>query len=111
MINPNTAALIKLANAYDMYDHQNYAKRHNKNNPKYLPLDVNVVRKDDSDNIRVIKYEPTVEFPGMPKIPQNTNAPVWSKEQTHVYKRQPSVNGTGGGPPYGSEHRNPFAKP
>jgi hypothetical protein len=32
-MNNNLKALIKLANAFDLYDHQHYGYRHNANNP------------------------------------------------------------------------------
>lgn len=106
---PNTQALIKLAYSYAMYDYQNYAKRHNKNNPVYKRI--NVQKEEiDHDQVHTVK-EKANKNTYVPKVPVNKNAPDWSKEQTHVYRRQPSVNGTGGGPAYGPEHRNPFAKP
>jgi hypothetical protein len=36
----NAKALIKLANVFDLYDHQHYGYRFNKNNPKKSPINV-----------------------------------------------------------------------
>lgn len=106
-MNNNLKALIKLANAFDLYDHQHYGYRHNKNNP--IKKDINIlVQRGKEPDYSFIEAQRTLEMPGLPKWPQNTNAPIWSKEQTHIFRRKPSVNGTGGGPAYGTEHRNPF---
>jgi hypothetical protein len=40
-MNNNLKALIKLANAFDLYDHQHYGYRHNKNNP--IKKDINIM--------------------------------------------------------------------
>lgn len=106
MNNPNLQSLIKIANAFDLYDHQHYAYRHNKNNPKITP--VNILKEDISreQSFNIDVQEQNVK--GMPDKPINKKAPKWSKEQTHVFKQKPSVNGTGGGPAYGKERKNPF---
>lgn len=104
----NTKALIKLANVFDLYDHQHYGYKHNKNNPIKKPIKLHVDRKD-KDQSSFVEAETTQTVPGMPKWPKNVNAPKWSKQQTHIFKARQSVNGTGGGPAYGTEHRNPFA--
>lgn len=106
-MNNNLKALIKLANAFDLYDHQHYGYRHNRNNPIKKDINIMVQHKKEPDS-SFIEAETTQEVPGLPKWPQNKNAPEWSKEQTHIFRRKPSVNGTGGGPAYGVEHRNPF---
>lgn len=106
MTNPNLQALIKLASAYDMYDHQHYAYRHNKNNPKNKPINVT---KIDNSNEQV--HDVVIEnndIKGVPQKPINTKAPKWSKQQTHIFKQRPSVNATGHGPAYGKERNNPF---
>lgn len=103
----NLKSLIKLANAFDLYDHQHYGYRHNANNPVRKPITI-FTETTDKDDAEVVKAKTTQDVPGLPKWPQNKNAPNWSKEQTHIFKRQRSVNGTGGGPAYGVEHRNPF---
>ena len=51
---PNTQALVKLAYAYAMYDYQNYAKRHNKNNPVYKRIDVEK-EEIDHDQVHTVK--------------------------------------------------------
>lgn len=104
----NTKALIKLANVFDLYDHQHYGYRHNRNNP--IKKDLHIYKsRNRKEQSKTIEAETTQIVPGLPRWPQNTNAPKWSKEQTHIFKRTRSVNGTGGGPAYGVEHRNPFS--
>ena len=106
-MNNNLKALIKLANAFDLYDHQHYGYRHNANNP--IRKDIKIFKEYlNKDKDKVVEAETTQIVPGLPKWPQNKNAPQWSKEQTHIFKRKRSINGTGGGPAYGVEHRNPF---
>lgn len=109
-MNNNLKSLIKIANAFDLYDHQHYAYRHNRNNPVRKPIELLVARKDN-DQVSKIEFKPTQIVPGLPRWPVNKNAPKWSKEQTHIFKRKKSVNGTGGGPPYGVEKKNPYANP
>lgn len=105
----NAKALIKLANVFDLYDHQHYGYRFNKNNPKKSPINI-IIQKQEKDQVQEVSDQITnQETQGMPKWVTNKNAPAWSKEQTHIFKRKRSVNGTGGGPAYGVEHRNPFA--
>lgn len=108
MNNPNKQALIKIANAFDTYDHQHYAYKHNKNNPEIKPIKTDKcdVSNEQSFNVQDLQYAMT----GVPNKPVNKKAPKWSKEQTHVFRRRPSVNGTGGGPAYGVDRKNPFTQ-
>lgn len=105
-LSSNTVALIKLAaSPYDMYDHANYGKRFNKNNPKPKSLNIFVNRISDTGKEVQAKLE---QPEGLPKWVTNKNAPEWSKLQTHIYPMPKSVSGTGHGDAYCPQHSNPY---
>lgn len=111
-VSPNSLALVKIAaSVYDMYDHAHYAERHNDNNPSPREgQDVFVVNnaKDvQSKNVSQPKFIERTAL-NLPKVPYNQDAPAWSKEQTHIYPSQITVQGTGHGKPYGPTPENPF---
>lgn len=110
---PNMDALVKIAaSVYDMYDHENYAERWNDHNPKWKKVFTLPVDREEDGGEEVPDARKRAKAPEMPlprRNPANKNAPVWSKEQTHIYPSFVGVEGTGHGQVYGRPNfNNPY---
>lgn len=104
----NMVGLVKAAGSvYDMYDHENFAERWNEQNPVVKnPLHAYVERTKDKGVDVTVPKATGLGFPMPKRRPVNTDAPEWSKEQTHVHPSYNSIEGTGHGAPYGRPNTN-----
>lgn len=95
------------ASVYDMYDHENYAERHNANSPVRKPFELSAeIDKDSGETVRMPEQGPA-DVPGMPaKWPVNKPSAYPDGVVPHRFPVKPNIEGTGHGKAYGRPNHN-----
>lgn len=103
----NRNALIKLASTvYDMYPHETYALRHNKNNPEYKERYVDAERDYDEPVSLSADYTDSLD-----QMPEQNGMNLPSRQpymgQYNMLYDTPNIEGTGHGNPLSRRPSNP----